>query len=109
MIILDTNVISEQSRPAPEPKVEQWLSLQDGLHVYRASMTEAQLRYSLPIIRNGMRLAATVDAVDCILRENLFIAIIDRMANRDRSNTYQVIDEIFRAMNTPVASAPRPS
>lgn len=33
---------------------------------------------------------------------NLFTATIDRMSNRDGSNTDQVIGEIFRAMNTPL-------
>ena len=58
MIILDTNAISELLRPAPEPKVERWLSAQDGLNVYLTSISEAVLRYGLAIMGNGKRRAA---------------------------------------------------
>jgi len=40
---------------------------------------------------------------DIFVSDNLFTATIDQMANRDGSNTHQVIGEIFRAMNTPIA------
>lgn len=71
MIILDTNAISELLRPAPEPRVEQWLSAQDGLNVYLISISEAELRYGLAIMGNGMRRTALVDAEDRILCEDL--------------------------------------
>jgi len=40
---------------------------------------------------------------DIFVTDNLFTATIDQMANRDGSNTHEVIGEIFRAMNTPIA------
>ncbi|KII15435.1 DNA methyltransferase [Phaeobacter sp. S60] len=40
---------------------------------------------------------------DIFVSDNLFTATIDQMANRDGSNTHQIIGEIFRAMNTPIA------
>jgi len=39
---------------------------------------------------------------DIFVSDNLFTATIDQMANRDGSNTHQVIGEIFRAMNTAI-------
>ncbi|WP_299616431.1 DNA methyltransferase [uncultured Tateyamaria sp.] len=39
---------------------------------------------------------------DIFVSDNLFTATIDQMANRDGSNTHEVIGEIFRAMNTPI-------
>lgn len=71
MTILDTTVISELLRPAPEPIVEQWLSAQNGLNVYLTSVSLAELRYGLAIMGNGKRRAALVDAVDQILCEDL--------------------------------------
>nr|WP_247651397.1 DNA methyltransferase [Roseovarius autotrophicus] len=41
---------------------------------------------------------------DIFVSDNLFTATIDQMANRDGSNTHEVIGEIFRAMNTPIAN-----
>lgn len=35
--------------------------------------------------------------------DHLFTATVDKMSNRDGSNTHEVIGEIFRAMNTPLA------
>lgn len=40
---------------------------------------------------------------DIFVSDNLFTATIDQMANRDGSNTHEVIGEIFRAMNTPIS------
>lgn len=39
---------------------------------------------------------------DIFVGGNLFTATIDQMANRDGSNTHEVIGEIFRAMNTAI-------
>ncbi|VVS99937.1 Lactate dehydrogenase [Roseovarius sp. EC-HK134] len=39
---------------------------------------------------------------DIFVSDNLFTATIDQMANRDGSNTHEVIGEIFRAMNTAI-------
>jgi hypothetical protein len=39
---------------------------------------------------------------DIFVSNSLFTATIDQMANRDGSNTHEVIGEIFRAMNTAI-------
>ncbi|WP_323019957.1 DNA methyltransferase [Pararhodobacter sp.] len=39
---------------------------------------------------------------DIFVSDNLFTATIDQMANRDGSNTHEVIGEIFRAINTAI-------
>lgn len=40
---------------------------------------------------------------DIFASERLFTTTVDRMSDRDGSNTHEVIGEIFRAMNTPIA------
>jgi len=40
---------------------------------------------------------------DIFASDHLFTATVDKMSNRDGSNTHEVIGEIFRAMNTPLA------
>ena len=64
MIILDTNIISELLRPAPEPKVEAWLAAQDGGQVYLTVLSEAELRYGVAILADGERRDALTSAVD---------------------------------------------
>lgn len=103
MIILDTNVISELLRPAPEPKVEHWLSAQDGLNVYLTSISEAELRYGLAIMGNGKRRAALVDAVDRILREDLAGRILP--FDSDAAQSYASIAAARRAAGRPIAQA----
>lgn len=103
MIILDTNVISELLRSAPEPRVEQWLSAQDGLNVYLTSISEAELRYGLAIMGNGKRRAALVDAVDRILREDLAGRILPFDSNAAQS--YATIATARRAAGRPIAQA----
>jgi len=103
MIILDTNVISELLRSAPEPKVEHWLSAQDGLNVYLTSISEAELRYGLAIMGNGKRRAALVDAVDRILREDLAGRILP--FDSDAAQSYATIAAARRAAGRPIAQA----
>ena len=103
MIILDTNVISELLRPAPEPGVEQWLSAQDGLNVYLTSISEAELRYGLAVLGNGKRCAALVDAVDRILREDLAGRILP--FDSDAAQSYATIAAARSAAGRPIAQA----
>ena len=95
MIILDTNVISELLRPAPEPRVEHWLSAQDGLSIYLTSISEAELRYGLAIMEVGKRRAALVDAVDRILREDFAGRILP--FDSDAAQSYATIAAARRA------------
>ena len=44
MILLDTNVLSEQMRPTPEAAVERWLAEQPAASVFISAITEAELR-----------------------------------------------------------------
>ena len=103
MIILDTNVLSELLRPAPEPRVEQWLSAQDGLNVYLTSISEAELRYGLAIMGNGKRRAALVDAVDSILREDLAGRILP--FDSAAAQSYAAIAATRRSAGRPIAQA----
>ena len=103
MIILDTNVISELLRPAPEPKVEHWMSAQDGLNVYLTSISEAELRCGLAIMGSGKRRAALIDAVDRILREDLAGRILP--FDSDAAHSYATIAAARRAAGRPIAQA----
>ena len=103
MIIVDTNVISELLRPAPERQVEQWLSAQDGLSIYLTAISEAELRYGLAIMGKGKRRAALIDAVDRILREDLAGRILP--FDSDAALSYASIAAARRAAGRPIAQA----
>jgi predicted nucleic acid-binding protein len=103
MIIVDTNVVSELLRPKPNPRVEQWLSAQDGLTIYLTSVSEAELRYGLAIMGNGKRRAALVDAVDRILREDFAGRILP--FDSDAALSYAIIAAARRTAGRPIAQA----
>ena len=66
MIIIDTNVVSELMRLAPEPAVMAWFSGQSSTELFLTAISEAELRAGaaiLPAGRRRDRLAAEVDAV----------------------------------------------
>jgi len=67
VIILDTNILSELMRPAPEPTVEGWLSDQPADDVFITAITEAELRYGVALLPRGRRQRALAEAVEATL------------------------------------------
>lgn len=66
MILLDTNVLSELLKPAPEPAVITWLSRQPSLRIFTTAVTQAEILYGVELLPRGRRrsqleaLAATI-------------------------------------------------
>lgn len=59
MILVDTNVVSEPLRRAPEPQVSHWLDAQALETLYLSAVTVAELRFgvrALPVGRRRERL-----------------------------------------------------
>lgn len=69
MILLDTNVISELMRPAPEPMVEQWLASLPAASVFISTITEAELRYGVALLPSGKRRATLAAEIEDMLGE----------------------------------------
>ena len=101
MIVLDTNIISELLRPAPNKQVEAWLSAQDGENVYFTTVGEAELQYGLALLPSGKRRSALSKAVEEILDEDFQDRILafDRAAAR----AYAVIAATRRGSGRPIS------
>ncbi len=69
MIILDTNVISELQKPAPNPNVVSWLDQQEPTNLYLTSITAAELMFGAHCLPNGKRAAELQDAVAHIIKD----------------------------------------
>jgi hypothetical protein len=67
MILLDTNILSELMRPAPEAAVEQWLADQPAASVFISAITEAELRYGLALLPPGKRRSALAAGIEDML------------------------------------------
>ena len=66
MIILDTNVVSEAMRPAPNLLVRDWLDAQAAETLYLTSVTAAELMFGVAALADGRRkqkLAAALEEV----------------------------------------------
>ena len=65
MILLDTNVISEPLKPAPEPAVLTWLDQQNIETLFLATISLAELRFGVSALPEGRKkdgLKAALDA-----------------------------------------------
>jgi predicted nucleic acid-binding protein len=59
-LLLDTNVLSEVQRPAPEPKVLEWLDAVDEDRVYVSVASIAELRRGIALMEGRRRTALAV-------------------------------------------------
>ena len=57
-VLLDTNVLSEVRRPAPEPKVLAWLDTIDEDRAFISVASIAELRRGIALMAEGRRRAA---------------------------------------------------
>jgi predicted nucleic acid-binding protein len=57
-VLLDTNVLSEVRRPAPEPKVLAWLDTIDEDRTFISVASIAELRRGIALMEDGRRRAA---------------------------------------------------
>jgi toxin FitB len=55
MILLDTNVVSDSSRPRPHPSVRGWLIAQRASDLFICSPVIAELRYGIERLPEGAR------------------------------------------------------
>lgn len=55
MILLDTNLISEPLRPAPDPKVVAWIDAQPVQTLFLSAITVAELRLRIASLPAGRR------------------------------------------------------
>ena len=103
MFVLDTNVVSELMRAAPEPAVEAWVAQQRAADMYFTAIGEAELRYGVAIMPAGRRRDALTAAVDGLIREDFGGRVLpfDSAAAR----AYAEIAAARRSAGRPVSQA----
>jgi predicted nucleic acid-binding protein len=69
MILIDTNIISEMMKPAPEPKVITWIDQQDVMHLFISTVTIAELAYGINVLPEGNRRNFLEKAFNGVVRE----------------------------------------
>lgn len=66
MIILDTNVLSEMLRPAPDGNVSLWMARQAASQLFTTCVTEAEIRYGIARMPEGRKRSLLAEAVNGI-------------------------------------------
>ncbi len=70
MMVLDTNVLSELLRPAPEPRVLAWVAAQPRTALFTTTVTRGELFYGIRLLPDGARRQGLQAAVQAILDED---------------------------------------
>lgn len=68
MILLDTNVVSEAMKPAPDDAVRTWLDEQAAETLYLSSVTIAELMFGIGALPKGKRKDKLADALDGVMK-----------------------------------------
>ena len=69
MIIVDTNVVSELRRPAPDMTVVGWFARQPEEDLFLTAVSEAELRYGIEILPAGQRRTRLAMATERMLQQ----------------------------------------
>ncbi len=93
MILLDTNVISESLRPAPEARVVQWMDAQPLETLYLSAITVAELRAGVARLPAGARR----DALNERIEKRVLPLFIGRILPFDLAATQAYADLPARA------------
>lgn len=70
MILLDTNVLSELMRPAPDPQVVRWLDARPAGEVWICAVTMAEIRLGILRLSDGKRKARLLDLAEQMFAED---------------------------------------
>jgi len=76
MIILDTNVLSELMRVAPDPAVTNWLDEQPPESIWLTSITVFESRFGLALLPSGKRRRTLEENFERLLAEDLAYRVL---------------------------------
>jgi len=71
VIILDSNVISEMMKPAPDARVRKWFGRQLASGLYTTAVTQAEILFGLAVMPKGKRRDALLSAAEAMF-DSLF-------------------------------------
>jgi predicted nucleic acid-binding protein len=100
MIVLDTNVLSELLRPAPEPRVVDWLKDQPRTSLFTTTVTRGEILYGIRLLPAGKRRDGLWDAAIKIFDIDLAgqVLIFDNVA----ADEFAQISASRRAAGRPI-------
>jgi len=70
MILLDTNVVSELMRPAPDRHLVAWVDAQPASDLWVSAITVGEIRLGIAVLPAGQRQARLVQLADTMFQED---------------------------------------
>jgi len=101
MIVLDTNVISEALRAAPEPSVLKWLGNQPRASVFTTAVTRGEILYGIRLLSDGKRRRGLWDAAQKIFSEDFDGQVLS--FDDDAADVYAEIAASRRITGKPIS------
>ena len=101
MIVLDTDVISELMRAAPDPRVLAWLMRQPIAGLFTTTLTQAEIFYGLRLLPDGQRREGLIAAARPIFEIEMAGRILS--FDSDAALVYPDVAAHRRQMGQPIA------
>jgi len=101
MIIVDTNVVAEMMKPAPDPSVVSWLNDQESAALFLTTVTIGEIGFGLEILPQGKRRLHLEQGFERVIAEAFTgrILVFDEEAARH----YGVVMGRRRAIGRPLS------
>ena len=82
MIVLDTNIVSELMKAAPDERVVKWIAAQPGASLFTTSITQAEILHGIMLLPSGkIQHQAAIQFVHRNLVRNHFFGFRHSFAN----------------------------
>jgi predicted nucleic acid-binding protein len=101
MIVLDTNVLSEALRQAPEPSVMDWLANQPRASLFITTVTRGEILYGIRILADGKRRRGLLDAATKIFDVDFADQVLS--FDSEAADTYADVAASRRTAGKPIS------
>jgi predicted nucleic acid-binding protein len=101
MIVLDTNVLSELLRPAPEARVLAWLDAQPSASLFTTAVTQGEILYGIRLLPDGQHRKKLWNAAVAIFDEDFAGRVLS--FDGDAAGVYADIGASRRAASRPIS------
>ena len=101
MIVLDTNVVSEGTKPSPSETVMNWLAAQIPPEVFVTTITVAEVLYGVEAVPHGKRRTLLLAAADRMFAQDFAGRILS--FDEDAARAYAMIVASRNAAGRPIS------
>jgi len=101
MIVLDTNVLSELLRPAPQAGVVAWLAAQPRPSLFTTTVSRAEILYGILSLPDGARKQVLWSATQAIFNQDLAGRVLT--FDNDAADAYAEIASARKRLGKPIS------